>query len=213
LLLSALGAVLRPATKGTPVLAASSPPAIAALPLNLQPAKKAARPECLVRKANGQLDERECDLIELCRDRVFYTKRLAKYQLENNQQSAMEAQGSLNKNERWLADYARADVEQICSENYAPYQKSQPSTDREPTEKVASNTSECSRSPIDVFTIGERFQNGRLSALTDKWCPQAKWLPDQTIEALYSGKTYVVQTKKLPFDGTATYEIVSIKAK
>lgn len=73
-----LGALVRPASKvGTDQEVKSN--AVAMSPQVKSKPTKVLPSECLVRKANGLLDERERDLVELCKDRAFFTKRLAKY--------------------------------------------------------------------------------------------------------------------------------------
>lgn len=70
-------------------------------------------PECFITKRNGMLDERVCDLEELCKDWVFYRARIARYQNSGDTRKANEARQSFQRINNWLSDYREEDV-QAC---------------------------------------------------------------------------------------------------
>ena len=66
--------------------------------------------ECKVAKKDGTLDERECDLEELCKDWVFYRGKTLKHSREGEQSKLSEAQRAFNKTNVWLRAYQEKDV-------------------------------------------------------------------------------------------------------
>ena len=77
--------------KATPV--ASAPPKAQAKSPPLKKAEKVLPEECKITKKDGTLDARECDLEELCKDWVFYKRKVVEYSREGNEAKAASASG------------------------------------------------------------------------------------------------------------------------
>lgn len=71
---------------------------------------------------------------------------------------------------------------------------------------------QCSQSPFEAFETGKVFVSGEFSQLVDQICPSSKWSPDRTVTVSWQGKSYVLTSEKLPYDGVAAkYKLVSVR--
>lgn len=74
-------------------------------------------PECNIPKKDGSMDERKCDLQELCKDWVFYRKKIMEYSGEGNVVKATDARASFNRVNQWLSAYKESDVSSCITRN------------------------------------------------------------------------------------------------
>jgi len=71
---------------------------------------------------------------------------------------------------------------------------------------------QCSQSPFEGFETGKIYVSGEFSELVDQICPSSKWSPDSTVTVRWQGKSYVLTSEKLPYDGVAAkYKLVSVR--
>ena len=73
--------------------------------------------ECKITKKDGTLDQRECDLEELCKDWVFYRRRAAESVNDGNAEKAREYQAGFRKTNAWLSAYREEDVQACLTRN------------------------------------------------------------------------------------------------
>jgi len=77
-----------------------------------------------------------------------------------------------------------------------------------PQERITSSPSV--PDPRTVFRAGTQLESNEFATLVDKHFPNAKYLPDQTIQVRSAGKSYLIRTRKLSDTGPAIYEILSV---
>jgi len=65
----------------------------------------------------------------------------------------------------------------------------------------------------DKLIVGKTYLGDDLLKVIDKHFPGAIFSPDESIQIISGGDTYIIQTKKLNYSGPAYYEIVSITVK
>lgn len=163
-------------------------------------------PECQVMKADGRPGDRECDLVELCKDRAFWIRKVRD---SGELEEGYKATKNLEKTNAWIAEFRPEDVSAVCSGTYKRPQPPQ-------TVAVKSATSDgtCSEPPIATLPVGQQIKSSELANTLDRVCPGASFNSDQTVTIKWEGKQYQVISSKLPFDGVeARYEITAIKAK
>lgn len=73
-----------------------------------------ANPDCSIRKANGRPGDRECDLVELCKDRRFREREVNSARTMDDRVAAMSDLGQV---QGWLSEYRPEDVQRVCSRN------------------------------------------------------------------------------------------------
>ena len=73
-----------------------------------------ANPDCSIRKADGRPGDRECDLVELCKDRSYLGRKVNSAQTMDDRVAAMADLGQV---QRWLSEYRPDDVQRVCSRN------------------------------------------------------------------------------------------------
>lgn len=73
-----------------------------------------ANPDCALRKADGRPGDRECDLVELCKDRRYQQRKVDSAQTMDDRVASM---ADLAQVQRWLAEYRSEDVQRVCSRN------------------------------------------------------------------------------------------------
>lgn len=73
-----------------------------------------ANPDCSIRKADGRQGDRECDLVELCKDRSYHERKINSAQTMDDRVAAMSDLGQV---QRWLSEYRPEDVQRVCSRN------------------------------------------------------------------------------------------------
>lgn len=111
LIFFAIGLVATVLPKREGASTASAPPK--KVEAKATPAKKELPPECTVRKKDGTLDPRECDLEELCKDWIYYRRKAWEYAQKGNRDSLAEAQQGFAQTNAWLSAYREEDV-QAC---------------------------------------------------------------------------------------------------
>lgn len=72
---------------------------------------------CKTPKKNGSIDARACDLSELCKDWVFYRKKIVESNVKGDQSGASEAQKSFAAVNLNLNEYKQEDVSACLSKN------------------------------------------------------------------------------------------------
>jgi hypothetical protein len=78
---------------------------------------QATSPECNIPKKDGSMDARKCDLEELCKDWVFYRRKILLYSSEGNESGAANARNSFNRVNEWLSAYKDSDVSACLTRN------------------------------------------------------------------------------------------------
>ncbi|MCK0505986.1 hypothetical protein GO606_003740 [Aromatoleum anaerobium] len=73
-----------------------------------------ANPDCSIRKADGRQGDRECDLVELCKDRRYHERKVNSAQTMDDRVAATSDLGQV---QRWLSEYRSEDVQRVCSRN------------------------------------------------------------------------------------------------
>lgn len=68
-----------------------------------------------VAKKDGSYDERPNDLTELCKDYLFYRKRIMKMTAAGDEAGAAKARQSFQQINRWLSDYPETEVQNMFS--------------------------------------------------------------------------------------------------
>lgn len=81
------------------------------------PISQASSPECNIAKKDGSMDERKCDLQELCKDWIFYRRKIMEYSNEGNVAKATDARASFNRVNQWLSAYQDSDVSACVTRN------------------------------------------------------------------------------------------------
>lgn len=74
----------------------------------------------------------------------------------------------------------------------------------------------CTKSPADLFPVGQTFESKDLSALQDKYLKNVSYSPDMSFRVTCFGSRYVVQTAKVDDNDPshpAYYKIVSVQAQ
>jgi hypothetical protein len=66
-------------------------------------------------KKNGTVDDRPNDLVELCKDYIFYSGQIMKKTAAGDQAGAAKARASFQQVNRWLSEYPEDDVSRICA--------------------------------------------------------------------------------------------------
>jgi hypothetical protein len=84
---------------------------------NAAPVQEAASSDwrCNIRKASGILDERKCDLVELCKDAKFYNEKVNSENASGEMANAAQSVASLQQTLQWMAAYRHEDVEHVCN--------------------------------------------------------------------------------------------------
>lgn len=188
---------------------------------NSQPvAEKETRPECLVRKANGQLDPRECDLVELCADKKFYQRKV--YEAETVDEM-YEAQKSLNKTLAWLAEYRIEDQSSVCSGRYEllavvdDAEVNKPSAESKSKDVAVEKNLQifaCDKDPAKIFSVGKIYEADEFSKIVDGNCPDASVDQDGEASLLWSGTVYTLLAQVLPSgDGAKKIMVSSVSKK
>ena len=102
------------------ILAAIGMVALVVVPKNKSGSKTVAattapaNPDCSIRKADGRQGDRECDLVELCKDRSYHERKINSAQTMDDRVAAMSDLGQV---QRWLSEYRPEDVQRVCSRN------------------------------------------------------------------------------------------------
>lgn len=76
-------------------------------------------PGCGVRKKDGTVDARACDLEELCKDWYFYRRKIVQHANAGANDKAAEARVAFQRVNVWLSAYYEAD-QTACLERNAP---------------------------------------------------------------------------------------------
>jgi len=103
-------------TKDNATTATAKPP-VQAAPVAAKKPEKVLPAECKITKKDGTLDQRECDLEELCKDWVFYRRRAAESVNDGNAEKAREYQAGFRKTNAWLSAYREEDVQACLTRN------------------------------------------------------------------------------------------------
>lgn len=89
---------------------------VAVAPAMAAPAK-AANPFCATPKKNGTMDARACDLAELCKDWVFYKRRVAEFNAKGDAKGLAGAQESFAAVNKDLSEYSDSNVSACLAAN------------------------------------------------------------------------------------------------
>ena len=117
LIVFAIGLVAMVLPKKDKATTATVKPPVQAAPVAAKKPEKVLPAECKVTKKDGTLDQRECDLEELCKDWVFYRRRAIESANDGNAEKAREYQVGFNKANVWLSAYREEDVQACLKRN------------------------------------------------------------------------------------------------
>lgn len=117
LIIFVIGLVATVLPKRDKVATAPAKPHAPSVTVTAKPAEKVLPPECTVTKKDGTLDQRECDLEELCKDWVFYRRKAVEASGDGNPEKAQEYQAGFNKTNVWLSAYREEDVQACLKRN------------------------------------------------------------------------------------------------
>lgn len=112
LIVFAIGLVATILPKKDKVAASSAPPRVQAqaAPRAAIKAEKVLPPECKIAKKDGTLDARECDLEELCKDWLFYRRKIVEYSNDGKEEKAADARRWFKRVNVSLTEYDEKDV-------------------------------------------------------------------------------------------------------
>lgn len=178
------------------------------------------RPECQVKKANGEMDPRACDLVELCKDRTFYEKKVSEAKTADE---LVEARGALGDVMMWLSAYKVEDQIAVCSGTYG---KKTPlvkevnknakveSQEIEVVAKKSVKTFPCSSEPSKYFPVGKIYSAEEFFSLIGGNCPGAQLDQDGEASLSWGGRVYTLVAQAFSSgSGGGKYMVSSVRVE
>lgn len=174
---------------------------------------------CSIKKRDGTLDARECDLVEICKDHRFFKKELARAMAVGTASDREKALVEVKKVVEYLAEYRAEDVAAVCGgefSKFAPPGGTGNTATAGQAGALGSGTSPCQMSapPYEAFPIGSAFEAAEFQKEISRKCPGGGIGADGGLPVAWEGKAYIVQTTShKEANGLLVYEVTSVRAK
>ncbi len=153
---------------------------------------------CDVRKADGSAPDRDCDLVELCKDAKHFNRKFEQAALKGDMAERNSAGVQIKKIVVWLSEYRPQDVAAVCDGKAVPDAATPAPVVATGTPSAARATSlpigACSAAPLEVFPVGYAFTDSELQRELAQKCPGAALGPDGQIAVIWMDKAYSVET-------------------
>lgn len=164
---------------------------------------------CNVKKADGRPGDRECDLVELCKDAAFYNRKVQEFAAEGDRTKAAEAQADLLKTLGWMGEYRHEDIANVCG-GRAPSSVQTPVPVGSTTGDMGLTVGTCNAPPGDILTTSHATPMDDFSKLLKERCTGAELRADGSVSLGYRGRTYLVETKTSGAGGDVRVEVTGL---
>ena len=145
-----------------------------------------------ITKIDGTIDKRECDLQELCKDKVFFEKKINK---AKNFDDLISAQESYKDIILWLGAYKSEDIERVCYGAFPAQPQPQPQPKVEPSQSKDVEGL-CNSSPFEIFEVGKTYHINDLAPLLKNNCPGYVTKKNDGLIVQWQKNKYILRIKK-----------------
>lgn len=149
--------------------------------------------ECeVVKKIDGTIDKRECDLQELCKDAKFFEQKI---NTATNLDDLKSAQESYSYSILGLGSYKSEDIDRVCY-GITKAQTINITKNTRPPSEPKKITGECNASPFELFEVGKTYHINDLAPILEKDCPGYVTKKNDGLIIKWNKNEYILRTKK-----------------
>ena len=155
------------------------------------------------------------DIQELCKDLIFYTKKVRDAKSMDEQ---LSAEKDLAQVKAWLAQYQPEEVSRVCLKKDIFAVAAPPATKDAPQPSPAASplpsAGDCTSSPLEIFETGKLYDEKEFGDKLSSACPGNVVGADKTVTVKRAGQTYLIEfVQRSGTNGVKLYEITGIRGK